>query len=166
MLRFKSYNDNLLRHNAWRSRCIFAFSKLLKFQQNCSHFASSIRIISQLPFQILIVHSCLGNSPFINKKFRCTFCSDKSRLGRNLLKNLSDKGPSSFNSRAEQCYSGAKIVPKPGGGLECNLTGRCPFSKRLHNPFRKKICILIACFGIFRLQNNRKTIWKTIAYCS
>ena len=27
----------------------------------------------------------------------------------------------------------------PGGGtLECNLTGRCPFFKDLHNPFRKK----------------------------
>ena len=26
----------------------------------------------------------------------------------------------------------------PGGGLECNLTGRCPFFKNLHNPFRKK----------------------------
>ena len=55
----------------------------------------------------------------------------------------------------------------PGGGaLECNLTGRCPFFKSLPNPFRKKICILIPCFGIFRLLNNRKTIWKTIAYCS
>ena len=48
----------------------------------------------------------------------------------------------------------------PGGALECNLTGRCPFFKSLHNPFRKKICILIPCFGIFRLQNNRKTIGK------
>ena len=37
------------------------------------------------------------------------------------------------------------------GALECNLTGRCPFFKDLHNPFRKKICILIPCFGIFRL---------------
>ena len=36
------------------------------------------------------------------------------------------------------------------GALECNLTGRCPFFKSLHNPFRKKICILIPCFGIFR----------------
>ena len=46
-----------------------------------------------------------------------------------------------------------------GGALECNLTGRCPFFKSL---FRKKICILILCFGIFRLQNNR----KTITYCA
>ena len=37
-----------------------------------------------------------------------------------------------------------------GGALECNLTGRCPFFKSLHNPFRKKISILIPCFGIFR----------------
>ena len=44
-----------------------------------------------------------------------------------------------------------------GGALECNLTGRCPFLKSLHNPFRKKICILIPCFGIFRLLNKRKT---------
>ena len=30
--------------------------------------------------------------------------------------------------------------PLWGGGraLECNLTGRCPFIKNLHNPFRKK----------------------------
>ena len=54
----------------------------------------------------------------------------------------------------------------PGAeGLEYNLTGRFPFFKSLHNPFRKKIAFLIPCFGIFRLQNNRKTIWKTIAYC-
>ena len=59
------------------------------------------------------------------------------------------------------------------GALERNLTGRCPFFKNLQNPFRKKNCILILCFGIFRLQNNRKTIGKqypivleTIAFCS
>ena len=36
-----------------------------------------------------------------------------------------------------------------GGGrehLNGHLTGRCPFFKGLHNPFRKKICILIPCF--------------------
>ena len=49
-----------------------------------------------------------------------------------------------------------------GGALECNLTGRCPFFKSLHNPFRKKFWILIPCFGIFRLQNNR----EKVAYCS
>ena len=54
----------------------------------------------------------------------------------------------------------------PGGALECNLTGGCSFFISLHNPFRKKFCISIPCFGIFRLQNNRKTIGKTIAYCS
>ena len=49
----------------------------------------------------------------------------------------------------------------PGGGaLECNMTGRCPFFKNLHNPFRRKICISIPYFGIFKLQNNRKTIGK------
>ena len=59
------------------------------------------------------------------------------------------------------------IYQNPGGGaLECHLTGRCPFFKSLHNPFRKEISILIPCFGIFRLQNNRKTIGKTIAFCS
>ena len=59
------------------------------------------------------------------------------------------------------------IFPRVGGGaLECNLMGRrCPFFKSLHNPFRKK-CILIPCLGIFKFQNNRKTIEKTIAYCS
>ena len=54
-------------------------------------------------------------------------------------------------------FSTVGDIMSPGGALECNLTGRC-----LHNPFRKKICILIPCFVIFRLQNNR----KTIAYCS
>ena len=58
------------------------------------------------------------------------------------------------------------------GALECNLTGRCPFFKNLHNRFRKKICISIPCFGIFRLQNNRENNSllflknsKTITYC-
>ena len=27
----------------------------------------------------------------------------------------------------------------PGGALECNLTGRCPFFKNLHNLFWEKI---------------------------
>ena len=59
------------------------------------------------------------------------------------------------------------VISYPGGeALKCNLTGRCPFFKSLHKPFRKKICILIPCFGIFRLQNNRTTIGKTITYCS
>ena len=25
-----------------------------------------------------------------------------------------------------------------GGGIECNLTGRCPYFKNFHNPFRQK----------------------------
>ena len=52
-----------------------------------------------------------------------------------------------------------------GGALECNLTGRCPFFKNLHNPFRKKIEISIPCFGI-RLQKIPKPIGQTIVYCS
>ena len=46
-----------------------------------------------------------------------------------------------------------------GGGertLECNMTGRCPFLKNLHNLFREKMCISILCFGIFRLLYNRE----------
>ena len=59
----------------------------------------------------------------------------------------------------------------PRGALECNLTagltGRCPFFKNLDNPFGKKICISILCFGIsIRLQKIPKTIEKTIVYCS
>ena len=70
----------------------------------------------------------------------------------------------------------------PEGTFECNLTGRCPFFKNPHNPFRKKICISIPCFGIIRLQNIPKNntennsilffenttllFLKTIAYCS
>ena len=54
----------------------------------------------------------------------------------------------------------------PGGALECNLTGRCPFLKNLHNPFRKTNCISIPCFGIIRLQNIPWTIGKTIVYFS
>ena len=30
-------------------------------------------------------------------------------------------------------------IKEPRGALECNLTGRCPFFKSLHNPFRKKM---------------------------
>ena len=41
------------------------------------------------------------------------------------------------------------------GALESNLTGRCPFFKNLHYPFRKK-CISIPCFGIIRLQKFQK----------
>ena len=34
----------------------------------------------------------------------------------------------------------AKLMYLPGGGaLECNLTGRCPFCKNVHNPYGKKI---------------------------
>ena len=36
-----------------------------------------------------------------------------------------------------------------GGALECNLTGRCPFLKSLHNPFKKINCILIPWFRNF-----------------
>ena len=60
-----------------------------------------------------------------------------------------------------------------GGALECNLTGRWPFLKEPQNPFRKKICISIPCFGIIRLQNSKNNrennsllFLKTIAYCS
>ena len=45
----------------------------------------------------------------------------------------------------------------PPGALECNMTGRCPFFKNLHNLFRKKLCISIPCFGINRLENNRQS---------
>ena len=55
------------------------------------------------------------------------------------------------------------INDHPGGELECNFTGRCPFFKDLH---RKKICILIPCFEIIRLQKLPKSIGKTIVYCS
>ena len=49
----------------------------------------------------------------------------------------------------------------PGGSLECKLTGRCPIST---TRLGKKIYISIPCVGIFRLQNNRKAIGKTIAF--
>ena len=39
--------------------------------------------------------------------------------------------------------------PEGEGALGCNLTGRCPFFKNLHNPFGKKICISTPCFGIY-----------------
>ena len=60
------------------------------------------------------------------------------------------------------------FVARGGGGGHLNVTwrGGAHFLKSLHNPFRKKNCILIPCFGIFRLENNRKIIGKTIAYCS
>ena len=67
------------------------------------------------------------------------------------------------------------VCEYPGEGiLECNLTARCPFFRNLHNPFRKKICISIPCFGIIKLQknaennreNNNILFLKTIAFCS
>ena len=53
-------------------------AKIAQFQ-NCSHCICSFRITSQLPSQIITVHSCLDNSSFTNikKRFRCNFCSDK-----------------------------------------------------------------------------------------
>ena len=51
-----------------------------------------------------------------------------------------------------------KLTLPGGGALECNLMRRCPFFKNLHNPFGKKICISIPCFGIIRLQKIAKSI--------
>ena len=36
-------------------------------------------------------------------------------------------------------YRESKAGGGGGGALECDLTGRCPFFKNLHNMFRKKI---------------------------
>ena len=55
----------------------------------------------------------------------------------------------------------------PGrGGLHfrCSMTGRYPFL-RISITCLGKNCLSIPCLGIFRLQNNGKTIEKTIAYC-
>ena len=54
-----------------------------------------------------------------------------------------------------QEYRGGFSTVGPGG-FECNLTGRCPFFKNLHNPFRNENCISIPCFGIIRLSKNSK----------
>ena len=54
----------------------------------------------------------------------------------------------------------------PRGHLNVTWRGDTHFFKNLHSLLTKKICISIPCFGTFRLQNNRKTIGKTIAYCS
>ena len=43
--------------------------------------------------------------------------------------------------------------------LECNMTGRYPIFKNLHNSFRKKLHFN-TLFRNFILQNNRKIIWK------
>ena len=43
-----------------------------------------------------------------------------------------------YCSGAETASKAAILVPVGGGALECNLTGRCPFFKNPHNPFRKK----------------------------
>ena len=51
-----------------------------------------------------------------------------------------------------------------GGGskaLECNLTGRCPLFKNLHNPFRKKFAFQYPVSELLdykNFQNNRETI--------
>ena len=71
-------------------------------------------------------------------------------------------GAEQYCSGAETASKAAILVPGRGGALECNLTGRCPFSKNPHNPFRKKICISIPCFGIIRLQKP-KTIGKELS---
>ena len=58
----------------------------------------------------------------------------------------------SENSKKDKC---ARYYLAGGGGaFECNFTGRCPFFKNLHNPFRKKICSSIPCFGIIRFQKQ------------
>ena len=76
------------------------------------------------------------------------------------------RGRYNFSPCQTDRTSVAQLHEPPGGALECNLIGRCPFFKSLHNPLRKKIWFLIPCFEIFRLQNNRETKGKTIAYCS
>ena len=74
----------------------------------------------------------------------------------------------SFVSYSVKACNHKRFTRRGGGGeaLECNLTGKCPFFKNLHNLFRKKICISIPCFGIIRLQKFPKTIGKTILHCS
>ena len=49
-----------------------------------------------------------------------------------------------------------------GGALECNMTGRCPFSKDLNNLFRKKIEFHYPVSESL----DQKTIGETVAYCS
>ena len=47
-----------------------------------------------------------------------------------------------------------------GGALECNLTGRCPFFKNLHNPFRKKFAFRYPVSELLdskNSKNNRET---------
>ena len=67
-------------------------------------------IISQSPFQIPVVHSCLDNSPFTSKRFRCNSCLTKLlRLGPDRFKNPSVTEGSIFNSEAEQSCSRAKL---------------------------------------------------------
>ena len=55
------------------------------------------------------------------------------------------------------------LSSNPGGAHECNMMGRFPFFKNLHDLFKKKITI--PCLGIIRLQNFQKTIRKTMAFC-
>ena len=59
------------------------------------------------------------------------------------------------NGSLKQLKTGTGRLWSGGGGApECNLTGRCPFFKNLHNPFRNKNCISIPCFGIIRFQKQ------------
>ena len=52
----------------------------------------------------------------------------------------------------------SSLVPKPGGGLERNMTGRCPFFKNFHNLFRKEIAFQ---YPVSEL-NFQKTIGKQL----
>ena len=71
-----------------------------------------------------------------------------------------------------KAISNKQVTYGPGGALECNLTGRCPFFKNLHNPFGKKFafrCSVSEFLDYKTIGNNSllflKTIAKTIAYC-
>ena len=63
-------------------------------------------------------------------------------------------------------------VLSPGGALERNLTGRCPFFKNLHRPFRKKFAFWYPVSELLNYKNyknNRKNnnllFSKTITCC-
>ena len=56
------------------------------------------------------------------------------------------------NVKGTQC----RLLTPGGGGIECNMTGRCPFFKESPQPVWEKKCISTPCFGIL----DHKTIEK------
>ena len=72
----------------------------------------------------------------------------------------------------EPSEGGEMLIKEPGGALECNLTGSCPFFSRISTTWlgffknlHNLVSISITCFDIIQLQKFPKTIEKRMVCC-